>query len=194
METVFTRFLAAALLGIFIENAVFERALGISIVLYSARKTENMRGIFISVLYVTTFSSMLICFIDRYFSDWRSYNILIPFIYLFIISAVYLLTLVALWRFFPEVFRRMKKYVHLAVFNCAVLGALFIQNQIGGTFASYVGYGVGTGVGFLLASYLLGAASERLNSKTVPAAFRGMPITLIYIGVISLALSAFWNG
>ena len=193
METVVTRFLAAALLGIFIENAVFERALGISIVLYSARKSDNMKGIFISVLYVTTISSMLTCLTDRYFSGWQYYNILIPFIYIFIISAVYLLTLVAVWRFFPAFFRRVKKYVHLAVFNCAVLGALFIQSQIGGTFASYVGYGVGTGVGFLLASYLLGAASERLNSKTVPAAFRGMPITLIYIGVISLALSAFWS-
>lgn len=193
METVFSRFLAAALLGIFIENAVFERALGISIVLYSSRKTENMKGIFVSVLYVTTLSSMIICFIDRYFSAWKYYNILIPFIYIFVISAVYLLTLVAVWRFFPGIFRKVKKYVHLAVFNCAVLGALFIQSQIGGTFASYVGYGVGTGVGFLLASYLLSAASDRLNSKTVPAAFRGMPITLIYIGVISLALSAFWN-
>ena len=92
METVFSRFLAAALLGIFIENAVFERALGISIVLYSARKKENMRGIFVSVLYVTTISSMLTCLTDRYFSDWQYYNILIPFIYLFIISAVSLLT------------------------------------------------------------------------------------------------------
>ena len=193
METVFTRFLAAALLGIFIENAVFERALGISIVLYSARKSDNMKGIFVSVLYVTTISSMFTCLTDRYFSDWQYYNILIPFIYLFIISAVYLLTLVLVWRFFPSLFRRVKKYVHLAVFNCAVLGALFIQSQIGGTFASYVGYGVGTGVGFLLASYLLGAAEPRLNSKTVPAAFRGIPITLIYIGVISLALSAFWS-
>ena len=193
METVVTRFLAAALLGIFIENAVFERALGISIVLYSARKSENMRGIFISVLYVTTLASMFTCLTDRYFSAWKYYNILIPFIYIFIISAVYLLTLVAMWRFFPSQFRRVNKYVHLAVFNCAVLGALFIQSQIGGTFASYVGYGVGTGIGFLLASYLLGAAEQRLNSKTVPAAFRGMPITLIYIGVISLALSAFWS-
>ncbi|MCH5201208.1 MAG: hypothetical protein J1F60_09645 [Oscillospiraceae bacterium] len=193
METVVSRFLAAALLGIFIENAVFERALGISIVLYSARKSESRKGIFVSVLYVTTLASMFTCLTDRYFSDWQYYNILIPFIYLFIISAVYLLTLIALWRFFPDIFKKMKQYVHLAVFNCAVLGALFIQSQIGGTFASYVGYGVGTGVGFLLASYLLGAASERLNSDTVPAAFRGMPITLIYIGVISLALSAFWS-
>lgn len=193
METVITRFLTAALLGIFIENAAFERALGINVLLYASRKKENLIGIFVGVIYVTTLSSAIICFIDRYFSWWEYYNILMPFIYIFIVSAVYLLTLIAVWRFFPKIFRKVKKYVHLSVFNCAVLGALFIQSQIGGTFASYVGYGMGTGLGFLLACYLIYAADDRLNSESVPAAFRGMPITMIYIGIISLALSAFWS-
>lgn len=193
METVFSRLVAAALLGIFIENAAFERALGINVLLYAARKKENLIGIFIGVVYVTTFSSALVCIIDRNLTEWEYYEMLLPFIYLFIISAVYLLTLVVVWRFFPSIFRKVKKYVHLSVFNCAVLGALFIQSQIGGTFASYIGYGLGTGIGFLLAGYMLHAAEDRLNSESVPASFRGMPITMIYIGVISLALSAFWS-
>ena len=193
METIFSRFVAAALLGIFIENAAFERALGVNILLYAARKRENLLGIFIGVIYVTTVSSIITCFIDRYFSAWEYYNILIPFIYIFIVSVVYIATLMLVWRFFPDFLRKVKKYVHLSVFNCAVLGALFIQSRIGGTFASYVGYGLGTGLGFLLAGYLLYAAEDRLNSENVPAAFRGMPVTMIYIGVISLALSAFWS-
>lgn len=193
METVFSRLVAAALLGIFIENAAFERALGINVLLYAARKRENLIGIFIGVIYVTTLSSAVACLTDRYLADWEYYEMLLPFIYLFIISAVYLLTLVTVWRFFPSMFRRVKKYVHLSVFNCAVLGALFIQSQVGGTFASYIGYGLGTGLGFLLAGYMLHAAEDRLNSKSVPASFRGMPITMIYIGIISLALSAFWS-
>lgn len=193
METVFTRLLTAALLGIFIENAAFERALGVNVLLYAARKKENLIGIFVGAIYVTTVSSAIICFTDRYFSSWKYYNILIPFIYIFVVSVVYLLTLMAVWKFFPKIFRRVKKYVHLSVFNCAVLGALFIQSQIGGTFASYVGYGIGTGLGFLLAGYLIFAAEDRLNSQSVPVSFRGMPVTMIYIGIISLALSAFWS-
>ena len=51
METVFSRFLAAALLGIFIENAAFERSLGINVLLYAARKRENLIGIFIGPYY-----------------------------------------------------------------------------------------------------------------------------------------------
>ena len=193
METVFSRLLTAALLGIFIENAAFERALGINVLLYAARKKENLVGIFVGVIYVTTLSSAFTCLIDRYLSDWAYYNMLLPFMYIFVIGAVYLVTLLALWKFFPAVFKKVKKYVHVSVFNSAVLGALFIQSQIGGTFASYIGYGFGTGIGFLLAGYLLYAAEDRLNSPSVPASFRGMPITMIYIGVISLALSAFWG-
>ncbi len=193
METVFSRLLTAALLGIFIENAAFERALGINVLLYAARKKENLLGIFVGVIYVTTLSSAFTCLIDRYLSDWAYYSMLLPFMYIFVIGAVYLATLLALWKFFPSVFKKVKKYVHVSVFNSAVLGALFIQSQIGGTFASYIGYGFGTGIGFLLAGYLLYAAEDRLNSPSVPASFRGMPITMIYIGVISLALSAFWG-
>lgn len=193
METVFSRLLTAALLGIFIENAAFERALGINVLLYSARKKENLLGIFVGVEYITVISSIFTCLIDRYLSDWAYYKMLLPFMYIFIIGAVYLITLLVIWRFSPATFRKVKKYVHVSVFNCAVLGALFIQSQIGGTFASYVGYGFGTGLGFLLAGYLLYAANDRLNSPSVPASFRGIPITMIYIGVIALALSAFWG-
>ena len=71
METVFTRLLTAALLGIFIENAAFERAMGVNVLLYAARKKENLIGIFIGAIYVTTASSAIICFLDRYFSSWE---------------------------------------------------------------------------------------------------------------------------
>ena len=34
-------------------------------------------------------------------------------------------------------------------------------------------------------------AQNRLRSQSIPAAFRGMPITLIYIGVLALAIYGF---
>ena len=48
--------------------------------------------------------------------------------------------------------------------------------------------GVGTGIGFTLASYTVRIAFEHLSSNAVPESFRGFPITLIYIGLVSLAL------
>lgn len=181
----------AALIAIFLQNLVLERALGANILLYAARKKENLIGLFIGIIYITTVSSIPIYFIDVNFSAFKYYNILSPLIYVLVVSVIYIISLVIVWRFFPRFFRYIKKYIHLAVFNCAVLGALFLQSVKGASLGAYIGYGLGTGLGFLLAATLLYLANERLNSDLVPAAFRGFPIMIIYVGVLSLALSAF---
>jgi len=38
---------------------------------------------------------------------------------------------------------------------------------------------------------LVAGAGNRLRSKAIPEAFRGLPITLIYIGVLALAIYGF---
>lgn len=181
----------AALIALFFQNIVFERALGANILLYAARKRENLLGIFIGIIYVTTVSSIPIYFIDMNFSESEYYNILMPLIYVAVISVVYIISLIIVWRFLPRVFKYIKKYIHLSVFNCAVLGALFLQKAQCDSLSAYIGFGIGTGLGFLLAAFLLYVANERLNSELVPAAFRGFPIMIIYIGIVSLAFSAF---
>ena len=114
-----------------------------------------------------------------------------PILYVAVVSVLYIVTLVLIWRFFPKLFRNIRKYVHLSVFNCSVIGALFLCSVQGADIFTYIGYGFGTGIGFLLASYLLYIAADRLNSPLVPAAFRGFPIMLVYVGILSLALYAF---
>ena len=77
-----------------------------------------------------------------------------------------------------------------AIFNCAVIGALFLNSNYGSDIWSYIGYGFGTGIGFFLACFLLNIAHEKLDSDKIPRIFRGYPIMLVYIGVISLAFYA----
>ena len=48
-----------------------------------------------------------------------------------------------------------------------------------------------SGLGYLLAVMLVTEAGNRLRSKAIPEAFRGLPITLIYIGVLALAIYGF---
>ena len=43
----------------------------------------------------------------------------------------------------------------------------------------------------VLAVLLVTEARHRLRSKAIPKAFRGLPITLIYIGVLALAIYGF---
>ena len=43
----------------------------------------------------------------------------------------------------------------------------------------------------VLAVMLVTEAQNRLRSRAIPEAFRGLPITLIYIGVLALAIYGF---
>ncbi|MDR2531321.1 MAG: hypothetical protein LBC82_00545 [Oscillospiraceae bacterium] len=181
----------AALLAILLQNSIFERALGPNILIYASRKKEHVIGFSLVITYVTTLSSVLAWVLDLYFSDFEYFGILMPLLYILVISFIYILSLILVWRFLPKIFGRIKAYVHLSVLNCSVLGALFLNTQFGSALSGYIGFGIGTGLGFFLAGYLLYIAHPRLNSDLVPAAFRGLPITLVYVGIISLALYAF---
>ncbi len=189
--TAFTNVLMASLIAVFVQNSIFERALGINVLLYASRKREHLIGFFAAITYTTTISSAIIWNFDRLFAKNEYYSVFMPILYVAIVSVLYIITLVLIWRFFPKLFRNIRKYVHLSVFNCSVIGALFLCSIQGSDIFTYIGYGFGTGIGFLLASYLLYIAADRLNSPLVPAAFRGFPIMLVYVGILSLALYAF---
>lgn len=188
---IFLNIVSAALASIFVQNLVLERALGANVLLYASRKREHCLGFAAAITYVTTVSSPLIWLLDTALGGIDHYNVIMPLLYVIVIALIYIVTLVVIWRFFPQLFRTLKKYVHLSVFNCSVIGSLFLCSQQGGDIFTYIGYGFGTGLGFLLAAYLLYIAADRLNSSLVPAAFRGYPIMIVYVGILSLALYAF---
>ena len=183
--------ISAALISIFVQNMVLERALGANVLLYASRKKEHVLGFAAAIAYVTTVSAPLIWLFDTLLGESGYYRVIMPLLYVLTIAVIYIVTLVVIWRFFPKLFKSLKKYVHLSVFNCSVIGALFLCSQQGNDIFGYLGYGIGTGIGFLVAAYLLYAASARLNSPLIPAAFRGYPIMIVYVGILSLALYAF---
>ena len=57
--------------------------------------------------------------------------------------------------------------------------------------APIAGFGFGSGLGYVLAVLLVTEARHRLRSKAIPETFRGLPITLVYIGVLALAIYGF---
>ncbi|MCL1865918.1 MAG: hypothetical protein FWF82_00750 [Oscillospiraceae bacterium] len=184
-------FVSAALLAIFLQNSIFERALGLNILLYASRQKFHVMGFTLGLCYITTLSSAAVWFFDSKFGDGKYYEMFAPVLYIAIVGIIYIVSLIVIWRNFPKLFKQIKKFVHLSVFNCAVLGALFLNSQVGGGLFGYLGYGLGTGLGFFVAGYLLYIAHARLNSELVPAVFRGMPIMIIYVGILAMALHAF---
>ena len=163
------------MLAMFVENAIFSRALGTSVAFYASRKKESIFGLGLGITYVIVVSSCITFFIDGWLADWQYFYVVMPLIYTLTVSIVYTGSLLLLWRFLPKIFRNIKKYVHLSVFNAAVLGALFLNTTYHADF---------------IAVFFLHIANERLNSPLIPEAFRGMPIMMVFVGIMSLAFYA----
>lgn len=183
-------FINTAMLAMFVENAIFSRALGTSVAFYASRRKESIIGLGLGITYVTVVSSFITYWIDLLLADFEYFYVIMPLIYTVIISIVYTGSLLLIWRFMPKVFKSIKKYVHLSVFNAAVLGALFLNTTYHGDLVAYMGFGVGISAGFFIAVFFLHIANERLNSPLIPEAFRGMPIMMVFIGIMSLAFYA----
>ena len=54
-----------------------------------------------------------------------------------------------------------------------------------------MGYCVGAAVGFLLAVLLVRDAMTRLDNPQMEKAFTGLPVLLIYVGILSMAFMGF---
>ena len=84
--------------------------------------------------------------------------------------------------------RELMAVLPLATLSCAVLGPMLITSSQHYTFAQTIGFAVGSGLGYGLAVIMLSEGQRKMNNRKVPATFKGLPINLIYIGILALAI------
>ena len=117
------------MLAMFVENAIFSRALGTSVAFYASRKKESIFGLGLGITYVIVVSSCITFFIDGWLADWQYFYVVMPLIYTLTVSIVYTGSLLLLWRFLPKIFRNIKKYVHLSV-QCGSAWSIVPEHDI----------------------------------------------------------------
>ena len=186
MQTI-VNYLLVALSAVVLENMIFARALGTSTLIIVAKSRKNLAGFGICVTYITTATAVIQYFADTYIIPEGMNALFKPVIYILILGIVYIITLLCLWKFLIKKFGQMKKYVHISAFNCAVLGAMFINSSSNDSIIEYVLFGFFSGLGFILAVFMVASVYEKLCSEKVPLSFRGYPLILIYIGILSMA-------
>lgn len=79
----------------------------------------------------------------------------------------------------------------MSTFNCCVLGTLLLTTTGGYTLLQTLAFSLGSSVGYVLAVLVVNEGQRKIQSRSLPAAFRGLPITLIYIGILALAIYGF---
>ena len=187
-------FFSYALLAIFAQNAVFTRALGVSRMVQLVEDDRTSSALFGMMLCITqVLVAPAAFFAGRWFIaplDNRAQ--LRPLVYIASIAVVCLAEHLVLWllRSLPRR-SQLLRIVPLAALNSGVLGTVLVERTQTFTLGQSLGFGLGSGIGYVLAVLLVTEARHRLRSKAIPKAFRGLPITLVYIGVLALAIYGF---
>lgn len=187
-----TVFFGYALLAVFAQNAIFTRALGVSRLVQLVGDARTNSLLFGLLQCVT---QLLLAPVAWYAGNaaaaWELGPAARPLVYLGCIAAVSAVEMALLHLIKLPWQRQLLRILPLAALNSCVLGTLLLGRTQSFTLTQSLGFGLGSGVGYLLAVLLVTEAQNRLRSQAIPAAFRGMPITLIYIGVLALAIYGF---
>ncbi len=184
MEEIFLVLISSAL----INNIVVGHVIGADPALVSIQRCNVTRGISSIMLILLPVTTVIASAMTRV--------ILIP------LQLEYMQTLafVILIIIFVSALRMQSKplskygseiFLPLAGINATVLGTLLLnQQQDNNLFFSFI-FGLGTAIGFAFMLALLNAINTRLEMADVPTPFRGLSITLITLGLISMAFLGF---
>ena len=189
-------FLAYVVMAVFAENIVFTHGMGVS-QLFKLVETRDIRTWHhcLPILLVQLLSAPLVWLCRVRFVPWLR-GILPawmpslafrPLIYL-TCATVAMAVVWVLLHLFGRASKPYLEQLALATYNCCVLGTILICVNQNFNLPETVAFSLGSALGYLFAVAIVDEGRRRLQSKDVPATFTGMPISLIYIGILALAI------
>lgn len=181
-------FLTVAVTAVFMENTIFARSLGLTRNMFFMKNTQNIfiYGTVFTVIVVL--SSCLTYFVNSFFFGAMNTNVIRFFLYLVCVIIVYLVIYFYTKNIKVKIYDKIKYILHTATFNTALMSVFYISALEEYNFANSIAYAIGTGVGYTMALIVIFYARKRLSISPIPRSFRGVPILLLYMGLISLAI------
>ncbi|MBN2790659.1 MAG: NADH:ubiquinone reductase (Na(+)-transporting) subunit E [Candidatus Delongbacteria bacterium] len=177
--------------AIFTSNILLTLYLGTCSFLAVSRQVKTAVGLGFAVIFVMTATSAL---------NWLIYNFLLkPFDLDYLKYIVFIIVIAAFVQIVEMVIERVSEtlYTALGIFlplitvNCAILGVslfMIIRNY---TFSQSVSFGLGSGVGWMIAIIAMAGIREKLANARIPKGLEGAGITLIIAGIMAMAFMGF---
>lgn len=193
-----------AVKSIFIDNMIFSVFLGMCSYLAVSKKVKTAFGLGIAVTFVLALTVPINWAVQHYFLDpgamgWISPSLantdlsfLIFIVFISVVAAFTQLTEMAVEKFSPSLYASLGIFLPLIAVNCSILGgALFMSQKNYTSLAEPVVYGIGSGLGWMIAIVSLAAIREKLKYSDVPAPLRGLGITFIIVGLMAFGFLSF---
>ena len=190
--------------GIFIENMIFAYFLGMCSYLAVSKTVKTGFGLGMAVIFVLGITVPVNYLIENYVLEegalsWLSEDFaaidlsFLSFImFIAVIASMVQLVEMMVEKFAPALYGALGIFLPLIAVNCSILGgALFMQERQYASIIEATSFGLGSGVGWLLAIVAIAAIREKIRYSNVPAPLRGLGITFIITGLMGVAFMAF---
>jgi len=194
-------YLSLAIRAVFVENMALQMFLGMCTFIAVSKKVETAVGLGIAVTAVQIITVPLNNLLFTYLLKdgalaWMGFPDLdlsfLGFIcYIGVIAAVVQVLGMFLDKYMPALYNALGVFLPLIAVNCAIMGASLFMVERNYSFSESVVYGTGAGVGWALAITAMAGIREKLKYSDVPQGLRGMGITFITTGLMSLGFMSF---
>lgn len=194
-------YLSLALKSIFVENILLAFFLGNCSYIACSKKIDTAIGLGVAVIFVMVICTPA-CWAVKHFLlakgalSWAglpgvdlSFLIFIAFIA--VIAAMTQIVEMLVDRFSPALYSALGIFLPLIAVNCAILGAALFMDQRNYTFMESVVFGLGGGIGWALAIVAMAAIRRKLWYSNIPAPLRGLGITMLLSGLMSMGFMCF---
>ena len=94
-------------------------------------------------------------------------------------------------KYSPALYAALGIFLPLIAVNCAILGASLFMVERDYTFGESIVFGLGNGIGWILAVVALAAIREKMRYSNVPGPLRGLGITFMVTGLMAIGFMAF---
>ncbi|MFZ5942335.1 MAG: NADH:ubiquinone reductase (Na(+)-transporting) subunit E [Bacteroidota bacterium] len=190
--------------SIFIDNMIFAYFLGMCSYLAVSKTVKTSMGLGIAVVFVLGFTVPVDYLLERYllkpgalswlgegFAD-VDLSFLSFIIFIAVIASMVQLVEMVIEKFAPSLYTTLGIFLPLIAVNCAILGgSLFMQEREYANIGEATAFGLGSGVGWLLAIVGIAAIREKIRYSNVPKPLRGLGITFIITGLMGIAFMSF---
>jgi len=187
--------------AVFIENMALAFFLGMCTFLAISKKIEAAVGLGIAVIVVLAITvpvnNLIYTNLLREGAlAWAGYpDVDLSFLglltYIGVIAALVQILEMVLDKYFQDLYNALGVFLPLITVNCAIMGASLFMVERDYNFGESVVYGLGAGVGWALAIVALAGIREKLKYSDVPEGLRGLGITFITVGLMSLGFMSF---
>ena len=187
--------------AVFVENILLAYFLGMCSFLAVSKKVDASIGLGFAVIFVLTITAPVNWFIYGYLLGdgaltWLGFpeinlSFLKPIVFIAVIAAMVQLVEMVIDRFSPSLYQSLGIFLPLIAVNCSILGGSLFLVERNYTLMESIVFGFGSGLGWFLAIVAMASIRYRLRYSNVPSKLRGVGITMLLTGVISIAFMSF---